>query len=238
MNAASWVRKMFGSDSLMDMVSYQRQLVRTKNYHRLGVAKKIAIGPSENWSAPAMPDPYIARYGRMIDLSRFPVPVSQSVDGSIFLFSRPLMRDRDYSGLPDVPNPAWISVPWTVEESVNPDLRDPEKNRCPMIPQRLTDRCERQEGQPAEVAGTNFLVFQPLRQVVVDMRDMGLWCVEFFPDTEGRSPSLLVDHSTGEALVLFGRFDFASPAGHAPGVSERFDQSHAMRSGRFSEAAD
>lgn len=237
MDPKSFVRKMFGTDSIADMVRYQRMLVRTKDYHRLGLAKKISIGPSEHWKAPAFPDAYVARYGRMIDLGRMPIPVAQSVDGSILLFTRPLMHDRDYVGLPDVQDPSWAPVSWTTAESINPSLRDPAKDRTPMIPQRLTDRCEQQDGHPAEIPGTNFLVFQPLRQVVVDMPQLGTGIVEFFPDSEGRSASLLIDHRTGEAIVLFGRFDFTGAAGHAPDERQRFSETEAMNAGRYRQAA-
>jgi hypothetical protein len=106
-----------------DLIAYQNELVRTKNYDALGRMNKIAIGPSADWQPPAPgADPFIDRFGRLIDLrSRF-LPIAASKDRSILLITAPLLAKtidtREFTvGLPDVPDPSWKPGEWTPEES-------------------------------------------------------------------------------------------------------------------------
>lgn len=106
-----------------DLIAYQNELVRTKNYTSLGRMNKIAIGPSADWNPPTVgQDPFIDRFGRLIDLrSRF-LPIAMSPDKSILLITAPLLaKTKDAGelvvGLPDVPDPSWKPGAWTPEES-------------------------------------------------------------------------------------------------------------------------
>jgi hypothetical protein len=178
-----------------DQISYQNELIRTKNYTALGRANKIAIGPSGDWAPPQFGvDPFIDRFGRLIDLrSRF-LPIAMSPDRTILLITAPLLHRDGTVGLPDVPDPTWKPGVWTPEETgydkdgrpLNARYpgqpagwtppapgeirrteihRDLAKDTPRMLPQRLEDRCEKPGGRIGVVEGTNFLVFQPVEKI-------------------------------------------------------------------------
>jgi hypothetical protein len=178
-----------------DLIAYQNDLIRTKEYTNLGRANKIAIGPSGDWTPPPFgQDPFIDRFGRLIDLrSRF-LPIAMSPDKSILLITAKIVHRDGTVGLPDVPDPTWKPGVWTPEESgYNADghplnerypgqpagwippapgevrgvtvNRDVAKDTPRMIPQRLEDRAERPQGRLGVLEGTNFMVFQPVLRI-------------------------------------------------------------------------
>jgi hypothetical protein len=120
-------------------------------------------------------------------------------------------------GLPDVPEPDWVVEPYTHDEVTGKAPRDPAKNRAPFIPQRLTDRCEMMNGQPAVLDGTNFLIFQPVVQLVFQPelnKELApeLWTIFFKPFGQ-RHAAFLVDHKTGEAFFFGGTFEIVRSSG-------------------------
>lgn len=211
------------------LIEYQRELVRTGKTIPLGRMQKIAIGPSRDYTPPP-DDPYIQRYGRMIELRDRFLPIAQSPDRSLVLVTAPLLDRQGQVRLPDLPDPDWKPPAPTLEEIEGREERDPKTGKMrrvlveraaaaqPMLAQRLTDRCEIAGGQPAVLEGTNFLVFQPVLRVAfqpeIENRLLGTaWTMEFFPDAEGKHCAFLVDAKNGECHFLFGRYDIFTPAG-------------------------
>lgn len=233
-----------------DLLAYQNELVRTKNYTSLGRMNKIIIGPSNDWAPPPVgQDPFIDKFGRDIDLRSRMIPIAMSPDRSILLVTAPFMaKSRETGeflvGLPDVPAPDWKAPAWTAEETgyrtdgspLNKDFpgqpegwtpkhgrsgvsRDAAKDIAPMLPQRLEDRAERPGGRLGVLEGTNFLVFQPVLQIVYQPEvitdgkpqlQAALWMIMCLADTAevpARHPALLVDPRTGEAHFFGGRYD-------------------------------
>jgi hypothetical protein len=191
-----------------DLIAYQRELVRTGKYIPLGRMNKIAIGPSDAWPGP-MGDPYMMRYGRLIDLRDRLLPIAQA--GSEVLVTAPMVMPDGRVGLPDVPQPDWDPPAWTEEEITRKVIRPAEKSTPPTLEQRLSDRCEWYQGQPGVLEGTNFFVFQPVLNVAfqpeIKNRLSGrVWIIEFFP-LNGIHAAFLVDRSTGECFFHGGRYD-------------------------------
>jgi hypothetical protein len=92
-----------------DLIAYQNELIRTKNYRPLGRMNKIAIGPSSRWK-PIPTDPFIMKFGRLIDLRNRFLPIAASPDSTMLLVTAPLLArsihtDELIVGLPDVPDP-------------------------------------------------------------------------------------------------------------------------------------
>jgi hypothetical protein len=217
-----------------DLITYQRELVRTHDYIPLGRITKIAIAPSADWFPPAN-DPVIAKFGRLMQFhsSRL-LPIAQSRDLTQLLVPAPMFCKQDRSvGLPDWPDPGWRAEPWTNAEQGydnegKPLMRDGkqyheprplEKDQVRMLPQRLEDRCERPNGRLGKLEGTNFLVFQPVINVVFQPeKDRQLqaqnWVIEaqFDPGTQTHM-SLLVDPQTGETIFFGGRYDLVANEG-------------------------
>lgn len=175
-----------------DLISYQNELIRTKNYTPLGRANKIAIGPSRDWNAADYThDPFIQKFGRLIDLRNRWLPLAMSPDRSMLLVTAPLVARSIETGeilvgLPDVPDPNAKAIGWSHEDMGyrldgsplnekypgQPKDWTPEKGRVdltvkatPMIPQRLEDRAEHPNGRLGVLEGTNFLVFQPVLNI-------------------------------------------------------------------------
>lgn len=197
-----------------DLLKYQRDLVRTQNFIPLGRAKQIAIGPSDFWR-PTQVDDYLAKFGRFMELRNSPLPLGQQ--SGLLLVTAPMVQMDGRVGLPDVPNPSWKPPAYTEEEVTGKVQRDPAKDKPPMIQQRLTDRCEMVDGQPAVLEGTDFLIFQPVVSVVfqpeLDKKMVAeLWTIEFRP-LNGRHCALLVDHKTGETHFFGGAFEIRREAG-------------------------
>lgn len=222
-----------------DLLSYQRELVRTGNYIALGRMLKISIGPSADYAPPD--DPIIRRWGRMIDFRNYSLPIAQSVDRSIVLVTAPLAGPGGAVHLPDLPDPDWKRPELTREEIEGREVKqvvdgreyttrqpvapDPAKHSPPMLVQKLTDRCEQMDGRPGVMAGTDFLMFQPVLRVVfqpeIEKRlTSTAWILNFcgpdgslLLDMERRCCSLLVDHKTGECHFFGGRYDIFSGLG-------------------------
>ena len=209
-----------------DEIAYQNELVRTGNTLPLGRMQKIAIGPSANWQIPD--DPYIRQYGRLIELRDRMLPIAQSPDKRAVLINAPLGGPNGIPRLPDLPDPSWASGAPSQEEIEGKLVSDghggekrvlveldPARITPRMIEQRLTDRCEMYEGRPAVLAGTDFLIFQPVLKVAfqpeIENRLVGTaWTLDFEP-VEGKHCTLLIDHKTGECHFLYGRYDISTP---------------------------
>ena len=219
-----------------DLITWQREIVRTKQYLPLGRMKKLVFGLSTTWTPPEN-DPFITKFERVIDLRERWLPLAQSFDRTQLLVPGLLVDRSGRVSLPDVPDPNWKPDPWTPEERgyrtdgsmikdksgkqiVKP--RPIEKDTPRMLPQRLEDRCERRpDGVPLLLEGTNFLVFQPVIGIVFQPeKDSQLqaqwWTIVPNPDTStnpARHMALLVDPTTGETLFFGGRYDIVANEG-------------------------
>jgi len=202
-----------------DLITYQRELVRTRNYLPLGRINKIAIAPSKSW-VPLPNDPVIARWGRFMDLRSQWLPLAKSREGSLLVVPAPMMDRRGNIGLPDVPDPSWRPRPWTDEEISGKVHRPMEEDMARMVPQRLEDRAERgANGGLGKLEGSNFLVFQPVISILFQPeRDAQLqaqmWEIQAGHDSVTRTDmALLVDPQTGETLFFGGRWDISANEG-------------------------
>lgn len=207
------------SNSDADLIQYQRDLVRTQTCIPLGRALQIAVGPSDNWR-PKEKDAYVAKYGRHMILRDNPLPIAQQAN--LLLVTAPLTLMDGRVGLPDIPDPDWVPPDYTEDEVTRKVIRDPAKNRPPILTQRLTDRCEMMDGQPAVLAGTNFLIFQPVLFVIFQPelnKEMApeVWTIKFRPTRtaggDDRHCAFLVDHRTGEAFFFGGTYEILRPSG-------------------------
>jgi hypothetical protein len=201
-----------------DLFEYQNTLVRTQKYLALGRMRTIAIGPCDTYTPPAN-DPIINGWGdqpqrnargRMIDLSGQWLPIGQaSDDKNMILCCAPLRRADGYVGLPDLADPTWKAESFTEAEAMDPDkFRDPAKDRPRMMPQRLEDRTN------DRLAGTNFLVFQPVLRITYQPEELkpgdqhgfkpAEWKIEFRPEINGTMCAFLVDQKTGECHFFGG----------------------------------
>jgi hypothetical protein len=211
-----------------DLITYQNELIRTKNYSPLGRMNKIAIGPSSRWK-PVLTDPFIAKFGRLIDLRNRWLPIAASPDRSMLLVTAPLMArsihtDELIVGLPDVPDPTGKPMPWTSDEVQGIVPRDSAKDVPAMLPQRLEDRCELADnGTPGALEGTNFLIFQPVLviayqpEIIQDGRSQlqaAMWTIrciddngELLLDANGQHATLLIDPRTGKTHFFGGQYN-------------------------------
>jgi hypothetical protein len=193
-----------------DVIAYQKELVRTGDYLPVGRMQKISIGPNANYVPP--PDPYIARFGRMIELRNRFLPLGQSRDRSLLLVTAPLPVENGRVVLPDLPDPTWKPADWSPEEVTGAIERDASKDVPRMIPQRLEDRSNER------LEGTNMLVFQPVIRVAFQP-ELGnrlqstAWTIECLPDPSGKGTAFLVDMKTGECFFFGGRYEFSGARG-------------------------
>lgn len=198
-----------------DLIDYQRELIRTKNFFPLGRMKKIVFGLSTNWSPPEG-DPFIRKFERVIDLRERWLPLSQSPERTQLLVPAAMVDRAGVVGLPDVPDPNWRPDPWSEEETTGIVSRNPDKDTPRMLPQLLEDRCERPGGRLGKLEGTNFLVFQPVVGIVFQPELSGQlqaqwWTIEAKHDPATLTDmSLLVDPVTGETLFFGGRYDIVT----------------------------
>jgi hypothetical protein len=103
-----------------DILKYQNDLVRTGQYERLGRMVKISIAPADGWNPPPRGlDPFIDKYGRLIDLRDRFLPIGQSLDRSMLLATAPLMGRDNRVSLPDGPDPDWTPAGYSGEELAN-----------------------------------------------------------------------------------------------------------------------
>lgn len=202
-----------------DLITYQRELVRTHQFEPLGRINKIAIAPSENWSP--IDDPIVRKWGRLMEFRNQWLPLAQSYDRTILLVPGRMMDKSGKIGLPDLPDPNWRPDAWTPEESQGLVDRPREKDMARMIPQRLEDRAERPNGRLGKLEGTNFLVFQPVFKVIYQPEkdrqlQSQMWELECSEDTSMHPPvcmTLLVDPTTGETIFFGGRYDITANEG-------------------------
>jgi hypothetical protein len=216
MASATQMEKRPITGTSIDLLQYQNDLVRTQSYVPRGRIHKIAIGPSSQWR-PRSEDPFIKKFGRLIDFRGPFLPVAEAPDGSA-LITAPLWKHEWGVGLPDVPDPAWAPPSYTPEEVTMKVARDPAKDRARSVKQLLEDRCEQDDsGNPVLLENTNFLVFQPVLTITYQPELQGrvlpvIWKIGCMPDRGGMWPVLLVDYKTGEAHLYAGRYEFGIKA--------------------------
>jgi hypothetical protein len=220
----------------VDLFKYHNELVRTGKVLPLGRMRTIAVGPCDTYTPPAN-DPIINGYGpqpqrnargRMLDFSGQWLPIAKAQD-SMILVTAPMIRKDGYVGLPDLVDPLWRAADYTEEEAANPDCdsdcrkqwdvvdgkRVPhvhiklrgDKDTPRMLPQRLEDRTN------DRLAGTNFLVFQPVLRITYQPESLKAdthgfqpteWKIEFRPDAGGVHAAFLVDPTNGECHFFGG----------------------------------
>ncbi len=200
-----------------DILKYQSDLVRTKNYQPLGRMLQIAVGPSGYWDpAKHVGDPILVKFGRFIEFRNQPMPLGMCA-GQILVCSDVRRQADGRPGFPDLPDPSWKPELWTEDEVTGRVARDPAKNRAPLIPQRMTDRCEQWKGEPAVMDGTDFLIFQPVERITFQPEKDGELQAEVYQlvlsPLEGRHCSFLVDHKTGKCHFLGGSFEVQGAPG-------------------------
>jgi hypothetical protein len=223
--------------SPVDLLDYRNKLVRTGKFLPLGRMRTIAVGPCATYTPPPNdpiingwgPQPQRHAKGRLIDLSGQWLPIGQAEDKSMILCTATLRRADGYVGLPDLVDPLWRAADFTEEEAMNPDCdvncrkqwdivdgkRVPHvhielrkgKDNPRLIPQRLEDRTN------DRLAGTNFLVFQPVERITYQPEELKAgernfkpaeWKITFSPDLSGTHCAFLVDQKTGECHFFGG----------------------------------
>jgi len=199
-----------------DLITYQRELVRTGKYIPLGRINKIAIQPSRDWQPS---EEYIARYQRPLRVLEFRnqwLPLAQSLDATQLLVPAPMMNREGIVGLPDIPDPSWRPEPWSEEETTGAIARPFEKDVARMVNQNLFELCDK--GPGARLEGTNFMVFQPVLNIVFQPErerqlQAQMWVIQALPDPATPSHplmALLVDPQTGETIFFGGRYDIVA----------------------------
>lgn len=218
-----------------DILKLQSEYVRTGKYLPLGRMQKISIGPAGGYTPPDN-DPYIRKYGRMIELRDRPMPIAYSLDRSMILVTAPLIDRAGRVALPDVPVPDWVAPTRTKEEiegyevelngqrvriSADQEIRDgrivnkplEERFTAKMIPQNLRDRTN------VKLDGSNFLVFEPVERIVfqpeLESRLIGTaWWIDCkFNPMDRTYVTLLVDEQTGETHFFGGSYEVCAPSG-------------------------
>ncbi|MGH8135066.1 MAG: hypothetical protein ACRER4_01865 [Steroidobacteraceae bacterium] len=194
-----------------DVLEYQRELVRTHDYLPVGRMQKISIGYNAGYQPPPA-DPYIQKFGRMIELRDRFLPLAQSRDRSQLLVTAPLPIENGRVVLPDLPDPTWKPEEWSNDEVTGVSARDAAKDQVRMVPQRLEDRSSER------LQGTNMLVFQPVIRLAFQPElenrlQSTAWTAECRPDSSGKGTALLVDMKTGECFFFGGRFEFSGGRG-------------------------
>jgi hypothetical protein len=212
-----------------DILKYQSDLVRTGNFLPLGRINKMALGPAAGYTPP-VDDPFIAKFGRLIDLRDRFLPLAMSHDRSQLLITGPLLGRDGRVNLPDVPDPNWRAPERTREEiegvedveatarvrKLNPQARpvmkpveiDRAAHTARMIPQRLEDRTSE------VLAGSKgaILVFQPVENLAVQPeKDSNLlataWVIEFaYNPADGTHACFMANRETGECHLYGGRW--------------------------------
>lgn len=224
-----------------DLLKYQSNLVRTGRFEPLGRMMKLSVGDSKDYTAPAG-DNFLQRFGRFMDFRRCMLPIALSLDNSQLLVTAPLLRAQcpkcsaqfpsggagahvcpqclqsfattPVADLPDVPDPLWSPAAPSDDEVTGRVPMNPARIRPPLIAQRLLDRCERKDGSPALLEGTNFLVFQPVVRIAYQAESNGslvasAGLITCMAGAGGMQTAFLVDRTTGEAHFFGGKFVIA-----------------------------
>lgn len=204
-------------------LKYQNDLVRTGHLEPLGRMQKIAIAPSAGWN-PQPNDPFMAKFGRLIDLRDKMLPIAQSLDRTMVLCPAPLLNQQtNRVELPSVPQPNWVPPPLSKDEIEGVEKIDAcgkkyreavpfgAARQAPMIPQNLRDRAE------GKLYGSDFFVFSPVVSVMfqpeLNNRLVGdAWILAFsFNPADNTHPTLLIDEHTGEMHFYGGRYEIITP---------------------------
>jgi len=212
--------------SLDDIFKFQNETVAAGNYEFLGRCKKIVLEAEEGARTQA---PHVtAKIGHVLDWYDTPhpqggtvrnyLPIGQTRDHKMILALEHVVK-RDFQGrltpevgLPDMPDPGWKPMqPRNTEEAeaLEEARRKGEVGvlMAPMIPQDLNQLTSK------IVGGTEFLVFQPVVQILFQPEINGAlqatyWTLlcSFDPATR-TEPAFLVNRRTGEAHFFGGRFE-------------------------------
>jgi len=209
------------ASSLDDIFKYQNELVRTAQFDYLGRLKRIVLEAEEG--ARTLGDNVTSKIGHVLEWYNQPhpkggyvqqyLPIGQSRDRQMVLALEYVVK-RDLNGrltpevgLPDMPDPQWKPrMPKNTQEAEDwqalgtvqhPDMIRQDLNQ-------LTNKI---------VQGSDFLVFQPIAQVLVQLAISGELQAEYatlkyqFDPVTRTYPAFLVDRNTGEAHFVGGRYE-------------------------------
>ncbi len=178
--------------AVADVIQVRRDRVRMGQYRPLGRLITVVLEAARDAQ---IPHAEAGVLGVRLDWGTIGPPLGISYDGVDLLVVAVVPP------LPDIPDPYW-------QPAALPDVPSVEQvaawraQRPPMIPQRLMDRAS------ARVRGSNFLVFQPVAQVLFKPEGVPLFSVitGYTDDFSGTKLALLIDPMTGEAHFYGGRF--------------------------------
>lgn len=221
--------KLSAGATIADVLNYQDELVRTKQYEYLGKAKLVVLEAAQDANVPS---PAITRsVGVRLDwrneelpqggVAENFLPIAQSRDHAMLLCLGAVRRRDGKVGLPDLPDPEWRPRMPKPEEVCPPQVGIDKHGRpiygpawqgeSPrMIPQRLEDRMS------GYLKGTSLMIFQPVHQILFQPElDKNLqadyWVIKglsadgstLCPKT-GTHLAFLVDSKTGAAYFWGG----------------------------------
>jgi len=168
----------------------QMDCLRHMDYQHLGLLSVVTLDNDEGGE---VLDAGVVHIGRVLDLMDKRVPIALSKDHQDIVLPNGLPLE-----LPPIPDP---------NRPDRKSMRDP----IPHIPQRYADRAS---GETV-VSGLHWLVFRPVRQIILLSDDKRLpWGNSAWPriqcmaDYEGRHTTLLFQPENGRAHFVFGRFQF------------------------------
>lgn len=212
--------------TLADIFDYQRRMVDTNNFEFLGRMKRIVLEAEEN--ARTQPQNVTDKLGHVLEWYNQPhpkggvvqnyLPIGQTYDRKMLLALEYAMT-RDLNGrltpevgLPYMPDPSWKPQnPVSTEQAEEWAAEAAQGLRTiggpPMIPQNLNQLTNKM------IQGTQFLVFQPIAQVLVQLAIGGELRAEYatikmqFDPATRTWPAFLIDRQTGEAHFYGGRYE-------------------------------
>jgi hypothetical protein len=180
-----------------DILKYQADLVRTKNYLPLGRMRTIAVGPCDTYTPPPLdpiingwgPQPQRNARGRMMDLSGQWLPIAQAHHEHMILCMIPLIRSDGYVGLPDLVDPTWRAASYTSEDVMNPDCDANCRKVVDILaggntrphqhvqlrqdkdkPRMIPQRLEDRTND--QLLGTNYLAFRPVLRITYQPEEL------------------------------------------------------------------
>ena len=195
----------------VDVLAYQNELVRTGKCLPLGRMKMISIAP--NALCPPLPtwDSWMKAKGRLIQLRDQVLPISQSPDLSMILVNAPLLNRDGRVALPELAEYDWVAPQLSTEEITGKVPRSIHK--APMIEQSLRARAE------GFLEGTKFYVFSPVLSIAFqpeqDHKLLGtFWAIDCSYNPADRThPTLLIHAETGETHFFGGLYDVVRATG-------------------------
>lgn len=187
--------------SVGDILKYQLECVRTGQFEYLGKIKCIVLEAAAGANLPAAA--VTNRVGLRLDFYNEGPALAQTLDRSQLLFVSPIVRADGRAGLPDIPDPDWKPPIFTPTQAmIEGKEAYPAAPVAPMIPQRLEERAT------GLLKGTNFLVFEPVAQVLIHPEGIAdYWLIEGRAHQgTGTHLALIVDRVTGQAHFYGGMF--------------------------------